>query len=62
MAVQQSKVTAYQADMHPRQPVIANKGNAARHHCKYGIMPGLEINARMKTELPSDGMNPVTIA
>jgi hypothetical protein len=62
MAVQQSKVTACQADMHPRQPVIANKGDAARHHRKYGIMPGLEINARMKTELPSDGMNPVTIA
>lgn len=34
MAVQQSKVTACQADMQPRQPVIANKGDVARHHRK----------------------------
>lgn len=62
MAVQQSKVTACQADMHTRHRVIADKGNAARHHRKNGIMRGLEINARMKTEPPGDGMNPVTIA
>lgn len=62
MAVQQSKVTADQADMYPRQPVIADKINAARHHRKNGIMPGLEINARMKTEPPCDGMNSVTKA
>lgn len=62
MAVQQSKVTACQADMHPGQGIIANEMYSSRHSCKNGVLPGAQVDTGVKAISAGNRVHAVTIA